>query len=255
MQRPSAGVAEDAAEVTPNSEGAMMHVGSPETNAQVFVVIAALNESEVIGDVVRDLTLDYPHVVVVDDGSSDRTGPIALNHGAIVLRHAINRGQGAALQTGIAYALKAGARYIVTFDADGQHDKHDIPALLAPILEGRAEFCLGSRFLEESSSVPWARRVLLFFAVLFTRITSGLRVTDAHNGLRAFSHRAASTIDLQLDRMAHASEIIDQIRHSGLPFCEVPVHVRYTDYSLAKGQRGVAAFRVAFDYLIARVFR
>lgn len=221
----------------------------------VFIVIAAFNEGQAIGAVVEDLVADYPCVIVVDDGSADATAAAAVGAGATVLRHAINRGQGAALQTGITYALRKGARFILTFDADGQHDKHDIPALLAPLRSGQAEFALGSRFLEHSGSVPLGRRILLAGAVLFTRLTTGLRLSDAHNGLRAFTRRGAEHIDLRLDRMAHASEIVDQIRHSGLSFTEVPVHIRYTDYSLAKGQRGSAAFRVALDYLLSRVLR
>ena len=220
-----------------------------------WVVIAAYNEGEAIGGVVSDLVDDYPNVVVVDDGSGDDTADAAAGAGAVVLRHVINRGQGAALQTGITYALTRGAAYIVTFDADGQHQKSDLPALIGPLARGEVDICLGSRFLEHAGSVPLARRLLLSLAVLFTRLTSGVRLTDAHNGLRAFSRRAAARIDIRLDRMAHASELIDQIRQSGLPYREIPVHIRYTDYSLAKGQRGSAAFRVALDYLIGRVMR
>jgi glycosyltransferase involved in cell wall biosynthesis len=221
----------------------------------LFIAIAAYNEERAIGAVVRELLADYPNVVVVDDGSRDETARAAAEAGAIVLRHRLNRGQGAALQTGIAYALRKGAEVVVTFDADGQHRPDDLPALVAPIARGEVDVCLGSRFLEHGASVPFRRRLLLRAAVLFTRLTSGMKLSDAHNGLRAFSRRAASSLDIQLDRMAHASELIDQVRLSGLPYREIPVHVRYTEYSLAKGQRGSAAFRVAFDYLIGRLLR
>ena len=221
----------------------------------LYIVIAAFNEGKAIGGVVRELLAHYPNVVVTDDGSRDDTADRAHEAGATVLRHVVNRGQGAALQTGIAYALKRGARFIVTFDADGQHRPEDIPALVSPIARGEVEFCLGSRFLEHGDKVPFGRRMLLFAAILFTRITSGMRLSDAHNGFRALSRKAAEHVDLHLDRMAHASEIIDQLRVSGLPYREVPVFIRYTAYSLAKGQRGSAAFRVAFDYLIGRLLR
>jgi glycosyltransferase involved in cell wall biosynthesis len=167
----------------------------------------------------------------------------------------LNRGQGAALQTGISYALRHGAQYVVTFDADGQHSPADLPAMLAPIVAGEVDICLGSRFLGHSTAMPLTRRLMLKGAVIFTRITSGVRLTDTHNGLRAFSRRAAQQIDIRLDRMAHASELIDQVRNSDLPYREVPVHIRYTDYSLAKGQRSTAALRVALDYLIGRLLR
>jgi len=221
----------------------------------LYIVIAAFNEGKAIGEVVRELLPRFPNVVVVDDGSHDDTRERAHEAGATVLHHIVNRGQGAALQTGISYALKRGARIIVTFDADGQHRPDDIPALVMPIARGEVELCLGSRFLEHGDKVPFGRRMLLLAAIVFTRITSGMRLSDAHNGFRAFSRRAAEHIDLHLDRMAHASEIIDQLRASQLPYREVPVFIRYTAYSLAKGQRGSAAFRVAFDYLIGRLLR
>jgi len=222
---------------------------------KLFVVIAAYNEAEVIGRVVGELRAVYPNVVVVDDGSRDETSARAREAGASVLRHVLNRGQGAALQTGISYALRMGAELIVTFDADGQHRVEDIAALAAPIAAGEVDICLGSRFLGDRDAVPFGRRLLLLGAVWFMRVTSGLKLSDAHNGLRAFSRRAAEALDIQLDRMAHASEIIDQIRASELPYREVAVRIRYTDYSLAKGQRSSAALRVAWDYLVGRLLR
>jgi glycosyltransferase involved in cell wall biosynthesis len=228
---------------------------SPEIREAVYVVIACFNEQGAVGGVVSELRERGLHVVVVDDGSRDESFERAREAGAHVLKHLVNRGQGAALQTGIAFALKKGARFVVTFDADGQHDPNDLPAMLLPIARGEVEICLGSRFLGAAENMPTTRRIMLKGAVIFTRITSGLRLTDAHNGLRAFSRRAAEHLDLQLDRMAHASEIVDQVRTSALPFREIPVHIRYTDYSLAKGQRSTAALRVAMDYLIGRVLR
>jgi polyprenyl-phospho-N-acetylgalactosaminyl synthase len=227
----------------------------PEWRAGTYIVIAAFNEGGAVGRVVRDVRTAFPNVVVVDDGSKDNTAIEASEAGAIVLQHLVNRGQGAALQTGISYALLHGAKVVVTFDADGQHRVSNIPAMLAPIIEGRAEIVLGSRFLEHAGAVPRGRRMMLSLALLFTRVTSGLSLTDTHNGFRAFSRCGAQHIDIQLDRMAHASEIIDQVKHSGLPYCEVPVHIEYTDYSLAKGQRGSAAFRVAFEYLVGRLLK
>lgn len=219
-----------------------------------WVVIPAYNEASVIAAVVGDLRRYSQHIVVVDDCSSDDTAIAARNAGAVVLRHVINRGQGAAIQTGLDYALQNGAGAIVTFDADGQHDAADVPTLLAPVHDGRAHFVLGSRFAGESK-VPLLRRMTLKLAIVFTRLTSGLRVSDAHNGLRAFSRRGAQAIHIRLDRMAHASEIMDQIRASGLAYVEVPVRVRYTEYARRKGQRGVHAIRVAFDYLFGRWVR
>jgi glycosyltransferase involved in cell wall biosynthesis len=221
----------------------------------VWVVIPAFQEAGAVGGVVAGLrAAGWPNVVVVDDGSADATGEVALAAGATVLRHLVNRGQGAALQTGISYAVVQHAQVVVTFDADGQHSTADLPALVDPIVRGEVHACLGSRFLGNQDAIPLRRRLLLRAAVLFGWLTSGVRLTDAHNGLRALSGQMAGRIDLQLERMAHASEIIDQIGHSGLPYREVSVRIAYTDYSQAKGQRGSAAFGIAFDYLLARLF-
>lgn len=221
--------------------------------AGVFVVIAAYNEDSCLERVVREVRAAYPNVVVVDDGSTDDTFQAASRGATYTLRHAINRGQGAALQTGIEFALRQGADYVVTFDADGQHRVVDIAALVAPIVDGACEITLGSRFLGDAENIPPARRRMLRGAVLFTRVVNRVKLTDAHNGLRAFSRRAAGKIKITLDRMAHASELIDQIKDSGLPFQEVPVKIRYTQYSLDKGQSGRAAVRIVVQYLLGRI--
>jgi glycosyltransferase involved in cell wall biosynthesis len=222
---------------------------------KIMIVVPAFREESQIGSVVAALRARDLQVVVVDDGSPDATGARAAAAGATVLRHPLNRGQGAALQTGIAYALRSDAAIIVTFDADGQHSADDVERLVAPIESGEFDIVLGSRFLGTTSRMPWMRRLLLRAAVVFCRMTSGARVTDAHNGLRAFSRRAAESLDIRLDRMAHGSEVLDQVARSRLPYREVPVHITYTAYSLAKGQTSGSAFRVAFDYILARLLR
>jgi len=223
--------------------------------SRVIVVIAAYEEAGKIGEVVAGVRSRYPNVVVVDDGSSDGTSRSASEAGATVLRHAVNRGQGAALQTGIDYALAHGAGYIVTFDADGQHEPADIDAMLAPIRAGECEVTLGSRFLGEAVGIPRRRRILLRLAVLFGSAFSGVRLTDAHNGFRAFSRSSAEEIEITLDRMAHASEIVDQVRRHGLAYTEVPVRVSYTASSLGKGQSSRRAVKIALDYLLGKVLR
>lgn len=218
----------------------------------VYVVVAAYREEDSISAVVRDLRRVGATVVVVDDGSSDATASTARSEGAHVLRHLINRGQGAALQTGLTYALACGASHVITFDADGQHDPNEIAAMLAPLLDGSADVVLGSRFLGSTPGMSRRRRWVLRVAVAFTRIMTGLQVTDTHNGFRAFTRDAASKIHLRQDRMAHASELLDQISQHELRVHEIPVTVRYTDYSKAKGQRSFAALRIFVDYLFGR---
>ena len=221
----------------------------------VWVVIAAYNEAKVIADVVADVRRDHYRVVVVDDGSKDRTADLAAQAGAMVIRHPINLGQGAALQTALDFALAEGAAFIVTFDADGQHRAADIPALVEALGARKADFALGSRFLGTAVNLPARRRALLRAAVVFTRLTTGLSITDSHNGLRAMTRRGAEAIHLRQNRMAHASEILHQIATSGLPYVETPVTIHYSAYSLAKGQSLMDALLIILDLFARRLHR
>ena len=219
-----------------------------------WVVIAAFNEARVIADVVAGVARCGDQVVVVDDGSADETAKRAARW-AHVLRHPVNLGQGAALQTGIDFALQQGAEIIVTFDADGQHRADDIEPLVAALRESPADFALGSRFLGCAIAISTSRRLLLRAATLFTQLTTGLRLTDTHNGLRAMTRRGAGRIRLRQNRMAHASEILAQIAASGLPYVEVPVRIEYTAYSVGKGQRLGDAFTILLDLFARRLTR
>ncbi len=144
---------------------------------------------------------------------------------------------------------------MVTFDADGQHSVEDIPCLLAPIFAGRADAVLGSRFLGTSPHIPWSRWLVLKLGVMFTRVVSRIRVTDTHNGLRAFSRRAATRLRISQNRMAHASEILEQIRRYQISYCEVPVTIRYSETNLAKGQSSWNSLRIAAQFLLGKVVR
>lgn len=221
----------------------------------VWVVIAAYNEAKVIEPVVRDVMRRCPRVVVVDDCSRDGTGRLALRAGAHVLRHPVNLGQGAALQTGIDYALAQGAELIATFDGDGQHDIDDLPVLLEAQRTSHADCVLGSRFLGRTENMATGRRLLLKAAALFTGLTAGIRPTDAHNGYRLLTARAARALRIRHNRMAHASELIEQVARLRLRWVEAPVTVRYTDYSVAKGQRSSAALRIMVDLFVGRLRR
>ena len=221
----------------------------------IWVAIAAYNEARVIGAVVTDVTAAGYRVILVDDGSLDGTAEAARAAGAAVVAHPINLGQGAALQTAIEFALARGAEFMVTFDADGQHRARDIPRLMDALIGNGADFALGSRFLGEALNLPPARRLLLRAATVFTRLTTGLDVTDSHNGLRAMTRRGASVIKLKQNRMAHASEILHQIAHSGLPYVEAPVTIEYSEYSLAKGQKLSDALGIMLDLFARRLQR
>ncbi len=225
----------------------------PAATPRVFVVMAAFNEETVIESVVERLQAAYPNIVIVDDGSTDATAERLRRSKAHLLRHSINRGQGAALQTGIRFALLKGAEVIVTFDADGQHSEQDIDRLINPIVQKECEVTLGSRFLGRADDMPPTRRILLKAGILFTRIVSRIRISDVHNGLRAFSRRAAASLDIRMDRMAHASEILDQIRQNGWRYREIPVHIRYSAYSVAKGQSSWNALVISSQILFRKL--
>src|SRR4051794_22669569 len=171
----------------------MKHV----SRAQVYVVIPAYNEGTVLSRVVSEVGRAGYTVVVVDDGSTDATADHAHAAGAIVVRHPFNLGQGAALQTGIDYALAQAAQFVVTFDADAQHRVSDIPRLTEALVRERADFALGSRFLGQAPNLPPMRRLMLQAATLFTRLTTGLQVTDTHNGLRAMTRCGAAALRLR----------------------------------------------------------
>jgi glycosyltransferase involved in cell wall biosynthesis len=227
---------------------------SPSFSARrIVAVVPAFNEASKIRRVVDELLAVCPHVVVVDDGSDDDTAERLLGSGAVVLRHRLNRGQGAALQTGITQAVRLGADVVVTFDADGQHDPTDVDKLVAPVLRGECDVTLGSRFLGSSIDMPASRRWLLRLAIVFTQIVSRIRVSDVHNGLRAFSRGAAAELRITLDQMAHATEILELIKLHGWRYKEVPVTIRYTEYSLAKGQRLSDAVRIGVHVLLDKL--
>jgi glycosyltransferase involved in cell wall biosynthesis len=227
--------------------------GEPATS--IWLIIPAYNEAAVIGRVVADVVRRGYNVAVIDDGSTDETGRRAGATGAIVVTHPINLGQGAALQTGIQFALRRGADTIVTFDADGQHRPADIDSLIGALTTNNADFALGSRFLGAAVAMPPSRRLLLMAATWFTRLTTGLNVSDTHNGLRAMTRRGASRIKLRQNRMAHASELLDEIARSGLRYVEVPVTIEYSRYSLAKGQRLTDSLRILVDLSAQRLHR
>lgn len=224
-------------------------------NRNVWIVLAAYNEAGAIGKVLEELMRYSYRVVVVDDGSGDDTARVALGYPVTVLRHSINLGQGAALQTGITYALRAGADYIVTFDADGQHHAADVEKMLERCEKEGCGVALGTRFGAGGAAVniTWRKNLALRVAIILTRWMTGLKVTDTHNGLRVFSRSAAEQIAITHNGMAHASEILNQIAAKKLSYIEVPVTITYTDYSLKKGQSLWNGLNILWELLTGRM--
>jgi len=222
-------------------------------NDSVYVIIPVYNEAKVIRKVVQEVLDVFPNVVCVDDGSVDNSVNEISTTEAHLVKHPINLGQGGALQTGLDFALlNPKAQYFITFDADGQHDLEDVKRMLTELKKSEYDIILGSRFLEKHSSVkvPFKKRVLLRLALWFTLFTSGLELTDTHNGLRVFNRKAAEAIDITLSNMAHASEILTIIRQKKLKYKELPVTIHYSDYSMAKGQSMFNAINIIFDLMV-----
>jgi glycosyltransferase involved in cell wall biosynthesis len=215
------------------------------------VVIPLYNEVSMVADVVRGLLPHFPNIVCVDDGSTDGSADVAAAAGAHVVRHPFNLGQGAALQTGIDAVLRCpDAEFVLTFDADGQHRVEDAVAMVRRARAEGAAIVFGSRFLDDRTRPGILKRIVLKTAVRVTNLTTGLTLTDAHNGLRVLRRDAAAHVNLQQDRMAHATEIVLQLGRSGLPWVEHPVELLYTDYSRAKGQSLLNSVNILVDLVV-----
>lgn len=226
---------------------------------KVVAIVPAYNEAPRVRQALQNLRPHVAEIVVVDDASKDGTSEQVRGTGAILLRHPVNRGQGAALRTGTEYALRyLQPDIVVHFDADGQMQPSDIAAVTAPIMRGDADVVIGSRFLgKKAENMPWQRRLTLVGARVFMTALTGLRLSDMQSGFRALSTKAAAELEITLDRMAHASEILDLIAARRMRVAEVPVTIVYTAETLAKGQEGrpsfFAALRIVTDLVKKRL--
>jgi polyprenyl-phospho-N-acetylgalactosaminyl synthase len=222
----------------------------------IFIVIPSYNEGKVLRHTILGLLGKKYTIVVIDDCSSDETFSFIKDLPIHYIKHPVNLGQGAALQTGMTYAIQQGADFVVHFDADGQHDFQEIPKLLQPLIDNECDIVLGSRFLkkEDRESIPSSRRRLLRVATLVNAAFSGLLLTDAHNGFRALSKKAFHNIVFTENRMAHATEILMLIKKHKLRYKEVPVHIVYTDYSKQKGQSSWNSIKIVVDLIINKLF-
>ena len=231
------------------------------TNRPVYVIVPTYNEKiEVLRNTLKELFTAYPtfRIIVVDDGSTEDVRPSISDFKVTIFRHKINLGKGAALQTVRSYLLKKEKELIVLhFDADGQHDVNSLKILLEPILAGHVDVVLGSRFIEGSNAIeiPAVRKNVLKIARLVNGILTGLWLTDAHNGLRALNFKALDKINLTQNRFAYATEFVSLIKLNKLRHCEVPVSVKYTSYSLAKGQKSMGAIDIIFDLFIKKLLK
>lgn len=226
-------------------------------NSNVAIVIPLYNEEPVIKKVLLELIDYYPdyNIIVVDDNSTDNSIKEACIKGVYILRHIVNLGQGAALQTGIEFAKKIGTKYVVTFDADGQHDPKDIALFIKILQNDEADIVLGSRFLGKTENMPLRKKYLLKASRIFTWLTTGLWLTDSHNGLRAINIEKFPQFEITQNRMSHASEIIGIIKKLKMRYVEKPCNIRYTKYSLEKGQSIFNSINIIIDYLIGSMIK
>ncbi len=222
---------------------------------KLCIVIPCFNEQESIHPVVSSLLkAGYQNIILVDDHSTQDIQFALKGLPVFYIRHSINLGQGAALQTGFEYAKRQNADIVVTFDGDGQHSPADIGNLIAPILNNTSDIVLGSRFLSASNSnISIPRAVVLQVGRYIDWLFTGLLLTDVHNGIRALGKRALRDISLTENGMAHATEIIMQIRKNKLRFCEIPVTINYSKYSKKKGQSLWNSINIFFDLIFKKI--
>jgi glycosyltransferase involved in cell wall biosynthesis len=222
---------------------------------KTLIIIPAYNEEKSISLVIKDLrSHGYKNIVVINDGSQDKTGAIAAKLKVPVLAHPLNRGLGAALGTGWEYARRQGADLVVTFDADGQHQARDVKSLILPVEKDAADVVIGSRLLKSWQKMPFDRLVLSIIGDLFTFVLYGIWSTDSQSGLRAFNKKALGCITIKTDRMEVSSEFLKEIKRNKLRFAEIPIRPIYTDYSRESGQGNLNSFAVAAKMFL-RLFR
>ncbi len=194
-------------------------------------------------------------IIVVDDGSTDSSYFEACVEGVYLLRHIVNLGQGAALQTGIDYAKKLGCKYVVTFDSDGQHCADDIEKFIDVLRKDEADIVLCSRFLGKAENIPTLKKYFLRLAAIVERILTGIRLTDVHNGFRAINVAKFPDFVITQNRMSHASEIIDLIKRLHMRYVEKPCTIKYSDYSLSKGQSMMNSINIIVEFILGKAIK
>jgi len=222
--------------------------------SDTWLIVPCYNEGTVIFDVLTNARETLPNIVGVNDGSADDSAAQIRAAGAHLVDHPVNLGQGAAIQTGVEYArAQPGAKYFVTFDADGQHQVKDVMRMIERLRTEPLDIIVGTRFAgQENSQVPWIKRAVLKTVVMLSPRTKKLGLTDAHNGLRAFNRRVAEEMNIRMNGMSHASEIVSMIDKHGWRVDEEPVDILYTEYSMSKGQSLINGVNILADGLVAR---
>lgn len=224
--------------------------------SDTWLIVPCYNEGQVIREVLENALQTFPNIVAVNDGSADDSGLQIHLSGAHLVNHPVNLGQGAAIQTGVEYArAQPGAQYFVTFDADGQHQVKDVVAMVERLRSEPVDIIVGTRFgrpRAEEDQVPLIKRIVLKTVVALSPRTRRLGLTDAHNGLRVFNRTVAEQMNLRMNGMSHASEIVELMDRRGWRVAEQPVDILYTEYSMSKGQSLFNGVNILADSLISK---
>lgn len=225
-------------------------------NHSIFIIVPGFNEALVIRQTIETILAKNYSVVVVDDASADNTRKALLGLPVYYIRHLSNLGQGAAIRTGMELALKKNAEYLVTFDADGQHDVNDIEKMIALLQQEKVDIVFGSRFLEgAATNVHKSRKIVLKTARLINYLASGILLSDANNGLRAMTREAALKMQITENRSSHNAQVQNLVKKYGLKYAECPVNISYSDYSKKKGLRNINSIRILYDLILYKIFR
>jgi len=216
----------------------------------IYVVVPAFNEQKVIKDIINSLLKKFSNVIVVNDGSNDRTLEIINDIDIKVLSHEVNLGVGAAVQTGFDYVTKIpNAKAVITFDADGQHLVDDAVAMAKEILLCDEGIIFGTRFPKHSKNIPKVKRFVLKLIAKITDLVTGVTLTDAHNGLKAYKISTIKKLELQFSSYSYESELITQVARKKIDYKEMPTDIKYTSYSIKKGQKLLNGLLIIEDLL------
>jgi glycosyltransferase involved in cell wall biosynthesis len=219
-----------------------------------FVIVPVFNEEKIIGLILELLKKQFTNIVCIDDGSSDRSFDIIKSKNVYILKHLINLGQGAALQTGINFAILKGAKFFLTFDSDGQHSLKDAMQMIKILKKNKIDIIFGSRFLnfKYQKKIPTFRRLILKLGVILSNFLSDIKLSDTHNGLRVFNLRFAKKLQIKFDGMSHPHSFFTNTYKYKFKYFEYPTNVIYSKYSLSKGQKNINSINILFDVIFSK---
>ncbi len=216
----------------------------------IYILVPVFNENKVIRNTLNELLKFFSNIIVVNDGSTDNTIDKLDDLNIALLNHEINLGVGAAVQTGFDYVEKIHDSYaVITFDADGQHSVEDAVSMAKEIQICNEEIIFGSRFIKHQKNVPLVKRNVLKVIAFITKIATGIDLTDAHNGLKAYKVSAIRKLKLQFSGYSYESELITEVAKKNISYKELSTNIKYTEYSIKKGQKLTNGLLIIEDLL------